>query len=261
MNDDKKPTDAAVKKFRDKVRREVLNGLPNEQDRRACNPALHAVLPARRNEADPAPRCRERLLIPATGRNAACRLTRRVVNVLTSKLYNPGPGRGVSKTTTRRRNGFPGVYQDALINSLWQRADRMSTLNGLAAFQAAATGDPAKPIKYQLWSGWHEVIPFEVPGKANEVAAVVTIDTVDMLTRYVLWTEERFETFETDKISPSRRPGARTARYLPDQCGAESLRRACPSPSCSSNSRSADWTACTAWGPFSPSSTARSTSI
>jgi hypothetical protein len=111
------------------------------------------------------------------------------------------------------------VYRDNLINSLWQRADRMAHLNGYAAFQVAATGDPEKPIKYQLWCGYHEVIPFELPGKANEIAAVVTIDSVDEQTRYTLWTEDYYKTYETAKLMPGQTAGSRVAKYLPDQSG------------------------------------------
>ena len=138
-----------------------------------------------------------------------------MVNVLCSKLYNPGPGRRIAGDDAASE-WLQGVYQDCLINALCQRADRMSTLNGLSAFQVAATGDPARPIKYQLWSGWHEVIPFELPGKANEIAAVVTIDCVDHLTRYTYWTDEFYRVYETDKIKPFQTTAGRTARLIKD---------------------------------------------
>jgi hypothetical protein len=76
------------------------------------------------------------------------------------------------------------------------------------------------PIRYQLWSGWHEVIPYELPGRANEVAAVVTIDTVDNYTRYTLWTDDYYRTYQSEKIKPFQTFGGRTAKLLPDQSGA-----------------------------------------
>ena len=212
-----KPTDAAVKKFRDKLDREILDGLPNEQTRRgeclrSCqyyNLQGLKLIPRRDAESDATFKDRPKRALP---------LTRRVVNVLTSKLYNPGPGRRIEDDDAATE-WLEGVYQDALINSLWQRADRFSTLNGLAMFQVAATGDPAHPIKFQLWCGWHEVIPFELPGRANEIAAVVTIDSVDNLTRYTYWTDEFYRVYETDKQKPWQTTGGRASRFLPEQSG------------------------------------------
>ena len=63
MNDDLTKPDAVVKKFRDKLDRELLNGLPNEQDRRAECLRLDGLLPPARNQTDPAPRRRERQLV------------------------------------------------------------------------------------------------------------------------------------------------------------------------------------------------------
>jgi hypothetical protein len=213
----KPPTPAAVSKFRARLELEVSRGLPNEQDRRAeCLRNMQyytrqgcRLVPRRDAESDASFRDRPKRSLP---------ITPRVVNVLCSKLYNPGPNRRIQDDDAATE-WLEEVYQDALINALWQRADRMSTLNGVAAFQVAATGDPDKPIKYQLWSGWHEVIPFELPARANEVAAVVTIDTVDNHTRYTLWTDDYYKTYESEKIKPFQTAGGRTARYLPDQSG------------------------------------------
>jgi hypothetical protein len=213
----KPPPPAAVKKFRDKLELEVSRGLPNEQDRRTeClrsvdyyNRRGARLVPRREAESDANFRDRPK-------RSLA--LTPRVVNVLCSRLYCPGPTRTIQddEDCTEWLNN---VYQDALINSLWQRADRMSTLNGMAAFQVAATGDPDRPVKYQLWTGWHEVIPYEMPGRANVVAAVVTIDTVDNYTRYTLWTDDTYKTYQSEKLKPGQTSGGRVAKYLPDQSG------------------------------------------
>lgn len=207
---------AAVRKFRDKIDDEIRHGLPREQERRT--EALRALdyyqrrgvshIQRRDAETDDSFRNRPKRSIP---------LTRRVVDVLCSKLYSPGPSRSIDDETAAE--WLEGVYADNLVNSLWQRAARMSTLNAVAAFQVAATGDPAHPIKYQLWCGRNEIVPYEMPGRANEVAAVVTIDTVDNLTRYTYWTADWYRVYETDKLRPGQTADGRSARYLPDQSG------------------------------------------
>jgi hypothetical protein len=215
VNDDTKPSDAAVAKFRAALHEEILDGLKNEQDRR--NENLRSVeyynlrgthlVPRRDAESDSSFQERPKRSLP---------ITRRVVNVLCSKLYAPGPSRTIQDDDAAS-DWLNEVYQDNLINSLFQQADRMSTLNGIAAFQAAATGDPDKPIRYQLWTGWHEVIPFEMPGHANEVAAVVTIDACDNQTRYTLWTTDSIRTYETEKLKPGQTAKGRTARFLGEE--------------------------------------------
>ncbi len=214
---DAKPDAKAIKEFRDKLDREIRDGLKNEQDRRTeClrNVDYYSLrgtklIPRRDAESQADFLNRPKRSLP---------FTHRVIRVLCSKLYAPGPGRRIQDDDAAT-DWLSDVYQDNLANSLWQRADRMSHLNGMCAFQVAATGDPNRPIKLQLWSGWHEVIPFEVPGKANEVAAVVTIDAVDNLTRYTYWTDEWYRVYETEKMKPYQTAGGRVARYLPDQSG------------------------------------------
>jgi hypothetical protein len=215
MDSTEKPTDAAVAKFREKLHKEILDGLKNEQDRREEN--LRSMqyynlqgtrlVPRRDAESDETFRDRPKRSLP---------ITRRVINVLCSKLYSPGPARSIhgSEASTK---WLEDVYQDNLINSLWQQADRMSSLNGIAAFQVAATGDPSKPIRYQLWSGWHEVIPYEMTGQANTAAAVVTVDCVDNLTRYTLWTDDWFRVYESTKLLPFQTSSGRVTRLIDEQ--------------------------------------------
>jgi hypothetical protein len=195
----------------------VRDGLKNEQDRRTeClrnvdyyNLRGIKLLPRRDAESQADFLNRPKRSLP---------FVPRVIRTLTSKMYNPGPGRKIDDDDAATE-WLEAVYRDNLINSLWQRADRMAHLNGMCAFQVAATGDADKPIKLQLWSGWHEVIPFELPGKANEIAAVVTIDSVDNLTRYTYWTDEFYRTYETDKLKPYQTAGGRAARFIPDESG------------------------------------------
>lgn len=199
------------------IEREVQAGLPREQARRLV--ALNSMayyrlrgaekIPVRAGENDRDYQERPKRTIP---------FTRRVVRVLASKLYAPGP--------TREVVGDPGAtewltaaYGDCHINSRWQQADRMSHLNGMCAFQVAASGDPKRPLKIQFWAGWHEIIPFEAPGRANEVAACVTIDAVDNQTTYTLWTRDQYLTYRTDKLADGQTAGGRVAKFVAEESG------------------------------------------
>jgi hypothetical protein len=212
LNEPGQPIDADTKAFHDRIDSEIRDGLKNEQDRRTeCLRSMEyynlrgANMIMRRDaESDSDFMSRPKRSLP---------FCHRVIRVLTSKTYMPGPARSIAGSDAVTK-WLQGVYEDNLINSLWQRADRMATLNGMAAFQIAATGDPLKPIKVQLWAGWHEVIPYEMPGRANEVAAVVTIDAVDNQTRYTFWTEGFYRVYETDKLGPFQTEGGRTAKLI-----------------------------------------------
>jgi hypothetical protein len=199
------------------VEREILAGLPNEQERRAQN--LRNIdyyqmrgakmIPRRDAETDQDYRIRPKRHLP---------FTHRVINVLCSKLYCPGPNRAIVDQDAASE-WLDQVYTQNLINSLWQNADRMSTLNGMAAFQVSATGDRNRPIKIQLWTGWHEVIPFEHPDVANEIASVVTVDLIDNRTRYTWWTDQFYRVYQTDKLYPGQTSGGRIAHYEPKLSG------------------------------------------
>lgn len=210
MNEPEKTTPADVAAFRYNLHKEILAGLPNEQDRRTECLRSMAYYELRGTELIPM-RDAESATDYAMRPKRSLPFCHRVIRVLTSKTYSPGPGRAIQDDNAASE-WLEEVYEDNLINSLWQRADRMATLNGMSAFQIAATGDPAKPIKVHLWCGWHEVIPFEMPDRANEVAAVVTIDCVDNMTRFTFWTDDWYRTYETDKLLPGQTANGRTSR-------------------------------------------------
>lgn len=194
------------------IEEEVLKGLPNEQERRnECLRNLQyynlegaRLVPRRPSESDADYSVRPKRALP---------FSRRVVNVLCSKLYAPGPTRRIEDDDAATK-WIEQVYNDCLMNAMWQRADRMSTLNGMAAFQVGATGDPERPISVQVWSGWHEVIPYEMPERANVPEAVVTIDSVDNRTRYTLWCAEWYRVYETEKLRQGQTSGGRVARQI-----------------------------------------------
>ena len=196
----------------DKIDREIRAGLPREQDRR--NDCLRAIryykmegadmIPLRDAETQADWRARPKRHLP---------FTNRVIKVLTSKLYAPGPTRSI-EDDPESTEWLESVYSDNLINAMWQRADRLSHLCGMAAFQVAGTGDPLNPIKIQVWAGRAEIVPYEAPGRANEVAACVLIDSVDNQTRYTFWTEEWYREYETKKLQTDQTSGGRVADFI-----------------------------------------------
>ncbi|WP_165231390.1 hypothetical protein [Aquisphaera insulae] len=203
--------------FLSAIEGEILAGLPNEQGRRevclrsAAYYALRGVdmIPHREAEDDADYRRRPKRSLP---------FARRVVTVLASQLYAPAPARSLPGHEGAA-DWLNAAYDAAQVNGVWQQVDRMSHLHGMAAIQVAATGDPARPLSFQVWSGWHEIVPYEAPWKANEVACCVTIDCADNRTRYTFWTPEFFRVYETDQLRPGQTAGGRLPRFRPELSG------------------------------------------
>ena len=159
-------------------------------------------------------------------------VTRRVVDILCSHLYSPGPTRSIADDDATNEY-LESVYRDNLINAFMQRADAASTMLGIAAIQATpsgealkATGDVLKPIKLQLW-GYDQLILYPDAVDCTEIDHVVTIDTMDQRTRYTWWTDEFIRTYLTDKDDASQRmssivrtTGGRATRFIPEMSGA-----------------------------------------
>src|SRR5262245_39480918 len=58
-------------------------------------------------------------------------LTRRAIRCLTDRLYSPGPTRKADDPACDKF--LADVYRSAHINALWQRLDRLATLDGYGA--------------------------------------------------------------------------------------------------------------------------------
>lgn len=195
------------------IEREIEAGLPNEQeslrhaifnyDYYKMNGRMH--IPYRDVEQDFDYRMRSRKSLP---------FVRRVIDVLASHLYCPGPARHLDGEP-EATDVLAQVYADNLINSLWQKADRMSTLNGWCAFQVSSQADADCPIKIQLW-GREQLAAWPDPEDASRIASVVTIDRYDETTRYTWWTAQEKKVYETEKLAPNAPPVQRAARYRAD---------------------------------------------
>lgn len=182
---------------REAVLREVARGLPHEKDRLATafENMAYADLAAcayeeRREgetEFDFVRRPRK-----STG------FVHQVVARLCAHTYAPGP---------HRSTGVPAlddllqrVYEQNHVDSLMGEAERLSTINDVAAIQVRWTGGrrPDRPIDLQLW-GAEEFAVFESPDDPREPGAVVTIDRRDETTRFRVWFDDAVHTLVTGK--------------------------------------------------------------
>lgn len=189
--------DLAPRLDRDAVLAEVARGLPNERERLAAaieNQAYadleYSAYDEKREgetEFDFVRRPKKR-----TG------FFHQVLGRLCSHTYNPGPRRSAED------GGLDALLQQAYeqnhIDGLMNEAERLSTINDVAAVQVRWTGDrrPDRPIDLQLW-GAEEFAVFESPDDPREPEAVVTIDRVDHTTRYRVWFADLVHSFSTDK--------------------------------------------------------------
>ncbi len=206
------------------VDKEIRNGFPNQQYRvRRCMRALdyynldgRRYIPRRDAESDEEYLCRPKRHIP---------FTRRVVDLLCSHLYNPGPNRSFKDKTID--DWFGEVSADNMLNCLWQRADRLATLHGLSAFQFAGKGnvDPKasddetiyvgpqdKPLVIHLWD-YSQFVFFADPNDSIKLAHFITIDRFDCTTRYTWYDKSFIRTYQTRKNDCDNTNCGRTAAF------------------------------------------------
>lgn len=125
-----------------------------------------------------------------------------VLNRLCAHTYNPGPHRQVSDPALDAV--LQQVYEQNHIDAVMAEAERLCTINDVAAIQVRWTGDrrPDHPIDLQLW-GADEFAVFESPDDPRVPEAVVTIDRVDNTTRYRVYFDDAVHTYETRKAGGS----------------------------------------------------------
>jgi hypothetical protein len=133
------------------------------------------------------------------------RMTRRAVETLTSKLYSPGPQR--KGTDAAIDQLIEMVAEKNSLNALMQRADQMATLNGWAAVQAVATGNPDDPVRLYLF-GPDELAAFPREDDPLNVWAVVTKSIIPgskptaKRIRYEAWSDLEWQRYETKDFDP-----------------------------------------------------------
>lgn len=121
-------------------------------------------------------------------------MTRKVVRGLTRYTYCPGPSRALADAAATR--WLEAVYTDNGINALWAEADREATLQGVAGFQVAATGDPSRPIRVHLWTA-DELAVWCPADDVLTPQAVCTITQDGLETVYTLYTRDFVQRYRT----------------------------------------------------------------
>jgi hypothetical protein len=137
----------------------------------------------------------------------------RVVWALCQHLYARGPARRL-----RAPAGMPaapydaasrwleGVYRRNCADAIWQEADRLTVVSGVAAIQVAAGPDPARPIRLRLWDASQFVV-WEDPDEPTRPVAVGTIDLFDRRRRLTLYTDAVKRVYVTQKLGPDDAAG------------------------------------------------------
>lgn len=145
-------------------------------------------------------------------------LTRRVVKILCSMTYSPGPARSIEDDEAASAE-LEEVYRDNMIDQVMGAADEMATLLGVAAVQVADLGGASlKPIKLYLWDR-SQLILYPAPDDPTKVAHVITRDVYDEQRRYTWWTPRFYRTYWTDKLTPGQTSGGVAARFVPSRSG------------------------------------------
>jgi hypothetical protein len=197
----------------DDVEKEILRGMPNERDRldsarvarNYFNTLNRHYIPRREAEEEADYLSRPKRVVP---------FLKHVVTTLCKHLYAPGPGRHITGDDAAT-DWLNGVYDDCLMNSLCQRADRLALLGGAAAFQVAATGDPARPLKYHLWGADEfAVYPEHIP----DPTLAVTIDRVNNKRTYTLWSADEIRVYQCEQWDESKTSGCVNPVKVPGLC-------------------------------------------
>lgn len=139
--------------------------------------------------------------------------SREVIDVLTDHLYHPGPSRAWS--VPAGDEWLAKVYADNRLDSLMATVDVLTHRAAVAAVQIdAGAGLPDRPITLRPWpaeafDAWTD------PDEPTRAVAVVTVDRLDLQTRYRLWTAESVRTFVTDRADGTA--GGRVASLVADE--------------------------------------------
>jgi hypothetical protein len=196
-----------------KIVAEILDALPNENDRRDrarvaleyydCEWKLHPPRPpAERWDADRIDRC-----VP---------FVQAVVDKLSEPLYKRGPARSIVGHEAAGA-WLADVYAKLHVNATIREADRLSMLGDVCAVQVTGDDDPACPVRLQLWDASSFAV-WTDPDDPCRAVAVVTIDQYDGVKRARLWTDAGLWTFVTEQSGTGNNAtsGGRTYRYVSD---------------------------------------------
>lgn len=197
------PSPAPLAKIEDEVR----GGLPNHRGRLADAERSLAFY-----RGDFRRYLRQRGDAPAdyeaTGFARSSLFAQRVVNVLTKDLYKEGPRRTLARGHEAAAGWLAECYRANGVDGKFQRADALSVVADLAAFQAVPTTDPRCPVRLQLWDA-SQVVVWEDPDDQTRPVAVAVCDKYNEQRRVRLWTSEVYEAWLTEPLKPNQTAGGR----------------------------------------------------
>jgi hypothetical protein len=170
----------------DSIDAEIRDGLPAERERLGCA-RLNQVYFDGDNDAEVQARPAEEQPDYQARPKLVSYLTRRVIGGLTEHTYTSGPTRTLSDP--KATAWLEGVYKDCGANALWKDCDRLATLQGTAAIQVAATGDPRRPIRLHVWSA-EELAAWFPDDDALHPGAVCTITRAGDGRAFTLYTPD-----------------------------------------------------------------------
>lgn len=146
------------------------------------------------------------------------KITRRVIEVLTAHLYNPGPARrleGSSAGETMLQN----IYDSNHINIVMKEADKLAILNDVSAIQISATGDSAAPVRLHVWGGEEYAVWTRMDDPADPWC-VCTISMFNMRRRYQVWTKNEIRTYYTKPLQDGQTAGGTAPSLSNSESGA-----------------------------------------
>ena len=176
-----------------KIVEEIEAGLPNsrkERDDAAKNADFHAIdfdrWPVKNRDG--------RYQTDAVPHPSA--VFRRICDVLCGNLYKHEPTRVLGDEVASEF--VAKIYKRQRMRARWKRADALTLVGGVQAFQYAGGESPEDPVTINQW-GRHEFQVWTDPDDALKVEAVATIDKHNGGGRLRLWTRESVTTFERRK--------------------------------------------------------------
>ena len=150
-------------------------------------------------------------------------LTRRIVDVLCEHLYNPGPQRRLE--SSKLADAWLGEqYTRNHIDAVMQEADRLSTLNDVAAIKVVPSGNengqpgPSglnAPVRLQLY-GAEEFAVWCHPDDPTTPWVVCTIDKFNEQKRMQVWTDQHVWTFTSKPLAKNQTAGGRVMQFRPE---------------------------------------------
>lgn len=179
----------------DAVEKQICEGLPLERQRLLEAQKNQVFMDGDNDGEIPSRQAEDRLDYDMRPKLTSY-MTRKVINGLTCHTYCPGPTRRLGEEAATE--WLERVYEDNGCNALWKDADRLATLQGVSAFQVAATGDPSRPIRLHVWSA-EELAVWCPSDDVLHPQAVCTITQDGPETLYSLFTATGIRKYRTSR--------------------------------------------------------------